>query len=63
MTNRIDSINREFKELRKVAQATVPVRIHRDNKKVRCEKRIFALRNIASEALNNFIMHEYDNVR
>ena len=63
MTNRIDSINKEFRELRKVAQATAPVRIHRDNKKVRCEKRLFALRNITSEALYEFINNEYINVR
>lgn len=31
--------------------------------KVRLEKRLFALRNIASEALNEFINNEYNDVR
>jgi hypothetical protein len=35
----------------------------REKRKEKIELRLFALRNIASNALNIFIMHEYDDVR
>lgn len=60
MQKTIDSTSRKFEGLKK---AVVLIKVHRDNKKVRCEKRLFALRNIACEALKAFVYNEYDNVR
>ena len=40
-----------------------PVDVKLIRKREHVEGRLFALRNIASNAINDFIMHEYDNVR
>jgi hypothetical protein len=57
MQKTIDYTNSKNKSLKMAVNKSV------DNRKKKVEARIFALRNIASEALNDFIYNEYEGMK